>query len=493
MIFIDGRKYACDACIRGHRASTCNHTQRQLQAVRPKGRPSSQCEQCRTKRATGSFHGRCDCGDRSQSPTNQDDGAKGAGAGAGGQTRLLSSTLASIAGSPESEPGQSKGRHSLESLMNPCRCRTTGICTCCKTASDPKEGAAAKRGAAAAETAGGAESQTDNGGSPCCDGTRCCSDAINDCSSPVKGSMAKKSCCSGKNDAASSPQSASSSTVAAGPHAHSVPPATYDEMHAALGTSTDCQCGPTCSCPGCEGNMHPDSEEDIDDDCPTKCETCVPCAFGLTRPSGIDVVDQWIANDTAPSGSMPPMQQGQALREDGEHRSAKRKRNDSLTVSGRARGASLQQKQQQQHAPAPFTFESADSFHRTHFLDPAKRSHFLSQMSAVLPSVNHATNPPLPPRTQDGRQLKGRSAGGTEDASVGYGERLPGETDEEWQARHGFSHLTPASVKIFDHARQFREAKKRALDEEEMARTRREQELAQLRARALAGKKTAAV
>lgn len=41
MILVDGDKYACVQCIRGHRSSTCKHTLRPLVQVRGRGRPSS--------------------------------------------------------------------------------------------------------------------------------------------------------------------------------------------------------------------------------------------------------------------------------------------------------------------------------------------------------------------------------------------------------------------------------------------------------------------
>lgn len=40
MILVDGEKYACVQCIRGHRSSTCKHSARPLVQVRSRGRPS---------------------------------------------------------------------------------------------------------------------------------------------------------------------------------------------------------------------------------------------------------------------------------------------------------------------------------------------------------------------------------------------------------------------------------------------------------------------
>ena len=90
MVLIDGTKYACQSCIKGHRSSKCTHTARplteikspssdlppppprasDLELIKPprsraeKGRPTSQCTHCRTLRKTKSVHGRCDCAAR---------------------------------------------------------------------------------------------------------------------------------------------------------------------------------------------------------------------------------------------------------------------------------------------------------------------------------------------------------------------------------------------------------------------------------------------
>ncbi len=45
MILVDGEKYACQQCIRGHRSSTCKHIQRPLVLVRSRGRPLTDSSQ----------------------------------------------------------------------------------------------------------------------------------------------------------------------------------------------------------------------------------------------------------------------------------------------------------------------------------------------------------------------------------------------------------------------------------------------------------------
>ncbi|KAG7698772.1 hypothetical protein KL930_001550 [Ogataea haglerorum] len=41
MILVDGDKYACEQCIRGHRSSQCQHIKRPLVLVRSRGRPAT--------------------------------------------------------------------------------------------------------------------------------------------------------------------------------------------------------------------------------------------------------------------------------------------------------------------------------------------------------------------------------------------------------------------------------------------------------------------
>lgn len=45
MILVEGEKYACVRCIRGHRSSTCQHTKRPLVQVRSRGRPNTAVDQ----------------------------------------------------------------------------------------------------------------------------------------------------------------------------------------------------------------------------------------------------------------------------------------------------------------------------------------------------------------------------------------------------------------------------------------------------------------
>ncbi|KAG9314714.1 transcription factor [Chiua virens] len=64
MVFVNERKFACEACIKGHRSSSCHHTGRPLFEVKKKGRPISQCPKCRELRQEKRVHSKCTCAPR---------------------------------------------------------------------------------------------------------------------------------------------------------------------------------------------------------------------------------------------------------------------------------------------------------------------------------------------------------------------------------------------------------------------------------------------
>ncbi|KAL2266054.1 hypothetical protein VTJ83DRAFT_5406 [Remersonia thermophila] len=65
-MIINGEKWACEACVRGHRVSNCQHSDRPLQHINKKGRPVSQCQHCRAMRKSRAAHVKCDCGEKTQ-------------------------------------------------------------------------------------------------------------------------------------------------------------------------------------------------------------------------------------------------------------------------------------------------------------------------------------------------------------------------------------------------------------------------------------------
>ncbi|WPK27198.1 hypothetical protein PUMCH_004575 [Australozyma saopauloensis] len=68
MVLLNGVKYACERCIRGHRVSSCTHTDKPLTMIKPKGRPASQCPHCREQRKLKNTHSSCNCGKKGKAP-----------------------------------------------------------------------------------------------------------------------------------------------------------------------------------------------------------------------------------------------------------------------------------------------------------------------------------------------------------------------------------------------------------------------------------------
>src|ERR1700733_14321736 len=50
-----------ESCVKGHRSSSCKHTDRPLFEIKKKGRPVSQCEKCRKLRQSKRVHSKCNC------------------------------------------------------------------------------------------------------------------------------------------------------------------------------------------------------------------------------------------------------------------------------------------------------------------------------------------------------------------------------------------------------------------------------------------------
>ncbi|KAL4955296.1 hypothetical protein BDW69DRAFT_121780 [Aspergillus filifer] len=71
-MLIDGEKWACEACVRGHRVSSCHHSDRPLTHINKKGRPVSQCTHCRGLRKSRTTHTKCECGDKKKNSHKND-------------------------------------------------------------------------------------------------------------------------------------------------------------------------------------------------------------------------------------------------------------------------------------------------------------------------------------------------------------------------------------------------------------------------------------
>ena len=211
-----------------------------------------------------------------------------------------------------SRPPRDRSSLSLSSLMNPCQCRTTGYCVCCRDSS--KSGSRAQAGSAA----------TGNVTSSCCTEDHCCRLDDEDCPGTVRAPSASGGCCSkGRVDEPASRESLSASPRAmtkpgqysssSGSSSPSGP--SIELLLRAVDMSSEfvppkCQCNDFCRCASCLSRSGKQSKTSPSGD--QDCDSCVACDLTLTKPSGIQVVDQWIeankshTSDSADSGSRRP-------------------------------------------------------------------------------------------------------------------------------------------------------------------------------------------
>ncbi|GAA6057419.1 hypothetical protein JCM3770_002454 [Rhodotorula araucariae] len=233
MVLIDGTKYACQSCIKGHRSSKCTHTSRPLTEIKKKGRPTSQCTHCRELRKTKSVHGRCDCAAREaeQKPT----------------PRILPNGLADAVATPEpDEPALTTTEPSgVTRLLNPCNCLRGGKCTCCTVV---------KRGAPKAfpQDADASPIASTSSGGCCSSNAPLTSEALliePEPSTPPPLDL------SADIPVTSMPYFTPSSFAPSYPNTSAPPPPPASSINALFLPPTHgthaCFCGPTCGCVGC--------------------------------------------------------------------------------------------------------------------------------------------------------------------------------------------------------------------------------------------------
>ncbi|EUC61469.1 metal-binding regulatory protein cuf1 [Rhizoctonia solani AG-3 Rhs1AP] len=131
MIFVNDKKYACETCIKGHRSSSCQHTDRALFEIKKKGRPVTQCDHCRELRKTKQVHVRCSCDTKPENaPLSKLPGKKGSRLPAeAAYPHGLSPTLSGVATSPA--PSKSNQTLNQTASTDKCVCGQGQSCHCC--------------------------------------------------------------------------------------------------------------------------------------------------------------------------------------------------------------------------------------------------------------------------------------------------------------------------------------------------------------------------
>lgn len=133
MVYVNNKKFACESCIKGHRSSSCHHSDRPLFEIKKKGRPVSQCEKCRELRQSKKVHSKCTCNPKA------DPASRG---------EVLASTTSKsrrfipivpalpnglkdiLAASQIRTSLPADARQRVDSLLNPCNCRSVWRCNC---------------------------------------------------------------------------------------------------------------------------------------------------------------------------------------------------------------------------------------------------------------------------------------------------------------------------------------------------------------------------
>ncbi|KAG0297726.1 hypothetical protein BGZ96_005148 [Linnemannia gamsii] len=137
MVFVNGQKFACATCIKGHRSTTCNHGERPLHEIKKKGRPSTQCPHCKELRKAKQVSVRCICGREEgaaavanglkRAKSLSHDGRLTIPAAIGGEDLLRS-----ISNQGQSPQDSSSDAQSSTGGVSHCGCLDGRVCTCCR-------------------------------------------------------------------------------------------------------------------------------------------------------------------------------------------------------------------------------------------------------------------------------------------------------------------------------------------------------------------------
>lgn len=264
MVFVNEKKYACESCIKGHRSSSCGHTERPLFEVKKKGRPVSQCPKCRDLRQAKRVHSKCTCNpsstaiDKVPIPAARPDRKP---------RRFMPSVptlpngIVDVLKSSE-VAGPSSSKQCLDALLNPCQCLGDGPCTC---------GSTTTSGPTVLE-------QRFSGLTALADAAAMSSEKVNQ-KSPVQPTFSTRSCCGKPSSSRITTQnfdlppilSGSSGSLSQVPDFSFMPPLEAIKSIAGSG----CTCGLYCACPGCAEHRNPQQATTELRDCKDGCGDCV--------------------------------------------------------------------------------------------------------------------------------------------------------------------------------------------------------------------------
>jgi len=307
MVFVNGQKFACESCIKGHRSSSCHHTERPLFEVKKKGRPVSQCEKCRELRKSKRVHSKCDC-------SSMKDATEPAMRQLSVKSKRFIPILPALPNGIKDALSQPEASATIShvncggnvtALLNPCHCKDIWNCKCRKRpGTDTEPSLLSKTGtrsglAALADAAALCCRETDTSTAvvEIPDSSTSSDDAVSAASSTPKHPL---DCCqsSSKRGMKKSRRQSPKRTrgpdlppIVSVPSAYdspSVPPPIFPSIpplsSVASLAGSGCCCGYRCTCPGCvehRGMQHAVKDHK---DCPDGCGTCVDYDGGIELP-----------------------------------------------------------------------------------------------------------------------------------------------------------------------------------------------------------------
>ncbi|KAF5313106.1 hypothetical protein D9619_003102 [Psilocybe cf. subviscida] len=339
MVYVNSKKFACESCIKGHRSSSCHHTDRPLFEIKKKGRPVSQCTKCRELRQSKKFHSKCTCNHQAEeAPAMQP-----LAASSNSKTRrfipivpALPNGLRDVLEGSSSIPVPADSRQRVDSLLNPCDCKSLWKCKCreasqFKPTHTPNASARASSSTDALSTLANAAVAVSCCAPPTPSPTSKVvpgpteKDNINKARRrpgspllpPTKRHKARKPNAMPSPGPAlapllylSSPPSTSSSSPMMPRPMPDFPTMTIPPMSEITSLAgSGCTCGIRCGCPGCVEHRGPTHVNEEHQDCADGCGTCIDESMGTAlpgvsndQPSGSSFLDRFFARAAA----LPP-------------------------------------------------------------------------------------------------------------------------------------------------------------------------------------------
>ncbi|KAJ7785677.1 copper fist DNA binding domain-containing protein [Mycena metata] len=305
MVFVNNKKFACESCIKGHRSSSCHHTDRPLFEIKKKGRPVSQCEKCRELRQSRRVHSKCSC-------PQQEAPSKGLllPSSSTKSRRYIPIIPALPNGLRDAVPPTSSrspvppdSRQRVDSLLNPCNCRSVWKCKC--------------RAGLGSRPAGEGPGDASGLATLAQAAALCCSAVPPPKTAPSKRQTTRPN---SPNHASHKRPKHINTERPTGPD---LPPIFYDEASPSPSipffevmppmskitslAGSGCTCGLECACPGCVEHRGPEYVAKDRPSCADGCGTCVDARAGLALPGHetassaltSNIIDQFFARAAA--------------------------------------------------------------------------------------------------------------------------------------------------------------------------------------------------